>query len=327
MQTRVPSPARYVIFLCLAALAACGDSVPSRSLAPASPTMGKSSSGSTQRILLVSDIDAVGNYDVYSMNPDGTGILRLTSNPAFDGYPVISPDGKRIAFISMRDRAGGDIYVMNTDGTNVVRHTFGPGAFRTPSWSKDGKQLVFSSTRDGATPDAGNLADYEVYVMNADGTGIKRLTDNDYADNQAVWSPDGRRIAFLSGRDHQGTFANDLYVMNVDGTNVTRVTEQPGALLSPSWDPRSRRIAFSLDDDGPNGGIYVVSLDTFGQTRVTTRQFSLDNGPSWSPDGNQLAYSCEVLGSAQLCVVNADGTGRVQLTNDLHSHMEVRWSR
>ena len=142
-----------------------------------------------------------------------------------------------------------------------------------------------------------------------------------------MWSPDGRQIAFLSGRDHYGTFANDLYVMNVDGTNVTRLTEQPGALLLPSWDPHSRRIAFSLDDDGPNAGIYFVSLDTFGQTRVTTHALSLDNGPSWSPDGNMLAYSCEVLGPAQLCLVNADGTGRVQLTNDLHPHLEVRWCR
>jgi len=312
----------------VATIAACADDAsPTRTMEPATAGFAKNGTGSSQRILFAGDLDDVGNYDVYSMNADGTGILRLTNSPAFDGDPVFSPDRRRIAFMSGRDRVAGDIYVMNADGSNVVRLTFGPGAFRTPSWSKDGKQLVVSSTRDAVNPDAANLVDYDVYVMNADGSGIKRLTDNDYMDYQATWSPDGRQIAFVSGRDHAGTNANDLYVMNVDGTNVTRVTEQPGGILLPSWDPHSRRIAFSLDDDGPNAGIYFVSLETLGQTRVTTHTLSLDNGPSWSPDGTQLAYSCEVGGPLQVCVVNADGTGRVQLTTGLRSHSEVRWGR
>jgi len=206
--------ARCFAVITIATLAACAnDSASSHLLAPASPTLAKSGGGSTQRILFSANIDAINSsftLDVYSMNPDGTGITRLTNSSAFDGEARWSPDGKRIAFASNRDKAGGDIYVMNADGSHVTRLTSDPGFFEEPTWSKDGKQIAFVSTRDAADPTAFNTADYEIYVMNEDGTNIVRLTNNSVADGQPAWSADGRQIAFVSARDHVGTGATDL---------------------------------------------------------------------------------------------------------------------
>ena len=163
--------------------------------------------------------------------------------------------------------------------------------------------------------------------MNADGTNVRRNTNHDSMDAQAVWSADGRQIAFVSGRDPPGTGANDLYVMNADGTNVTRLTNQTTDLAYLSWDPHSRRLAFSLDPDSPDAGIYSILPDGTGLVRLTTTALSTDIGPSWSPDGTHLAYTCGLGGLTQICAINADGTGRVQLTNGPGAHNNVRWTR
>ena len=311
-----------------AALVACSDAgTPTHPVAPVAPSLGKNIGGSNQRILFSGDIEISANYELYSMNPDGTGITRLTNSPAFDSDGAWSPDGKRIAFASDRDRPGGDIYVMNADGTNVVRLTSGPGSTGAPSWSKDGKQIVFTSTRDGANPSTFSHDDLEIYVMNADGGGIKRLTDNHVMDASPVWSPDGRQLAFVSRRDHPGTETSDLYVMNVDGTSVTRLTNQTGWATSPSWDPHSRRIAFSVDDGAADLGIFTIMPDGTGLKRLTLNDVSHDQEPSWSADGSALAYACSQGGHAQVCSIKADGTGRAQLTNGFGQHIAVLWTR
>ena len=94
----------------------------------------------------------------------------------------------------------------------------------SPTWSPDGSRIAFDSERDG------NL---EVYVMNADGTGQTRLTDNPAADGVPAWSPDGSRIAFMSNRD--GDY--EIYVMNTDGSGQTRLTVNSAADVAPAWSP------------------------------------------------------------------------------------------
>ncbi len=214
-------------------------------IGPSSPaSFGKNVSGSNQKILFETTRD--GNTEVYSINPDGTGATRLTNDPGVDRDAVWSPDGKRIAFRSTRDNSLGEIYVMNADGTEVVRLTNSVGSNAEPSWSKSGQQIVFISTRAAVDPTKFKSDDFDLYVMNDDGSNVVRLTDDKTGNFSPVFSPDGRSIAFTSARDHAGAPGVDLYLMNVDGTNVTRLTFQNGVANYPSWDPHSRRLAFSI---------------------------------------------------------------------------------
>jgi Tol biopolymer transport system component len=127
--------------------------------------------------------------DIYTMNPDGNGQTNLTSNAWNDFDPTWSPDGRKMAFTTNRDgdHSSYAAYTMNPDGTSPARITDG----RVSGWSPDGTRLLITDTADG---------DSEIYTVNADGTGRRRLTDNSFNDLKPVWSPDGRRIVFSSQR-------------------------------------------------------------------------------------------------------------------------------
>jgi TolB protein len=320
------SIARPLLALCALGVAACSDdaTLPLPTAVTPVPVLAKNTGGSKQRILFTSMRD--GNDEIYSMNPDGSSVTRLTNHPAPDVLGAWSPDGKRIAFTSARDNPLGDIYTMNSDGTGIVRLTFGPGSNQVASWSKDGRQLVFNSTRDGVDVANSTFEDLEIYTMNADGSGVTRLTFNTVRDVYPVWAPDGRRIAFTSGQDHLGTSATDLYVMNVDGSGVTRLTFQDGTVELPSWDPHSQRIAFSTAFATANG-VYVFGFGDTGLTRLTFGASGDDQWATWSSDGSQLAFVSDRDGNMEIYSMNADGTGQTRLTNNASGDAFPRWSR
>jgi TolB protein len=171
--------------------------------------------------------DDLNNQDVYVIGADGTGLTRLTTDPADDTSPRFSPDGARIAFSSIRDRVPNEvnyeIYVMNADGSGQTRVTNNTKFDHGPAWSPDGTRIAFTSRRDD---------NFEVYVMNADGSGQTRLTVNGEQDSDPEWSPDGTRIAFLSSRD--GRFG-EIYTMKPDGTDLVNLTNAEYFDMDPSW--------------------------------------------------------------------------------------------
>ena len=252
-----------------------------------------------------------GNFDIYVMNADGSGVIRLTDDPASDGLPIWSLDGQKILFISRRD-GNRDIYVMNADGSGVTRLT-DSGADEMPSWSPDGRKIVFSSHRSRRGPD--------IYVMNADGSGVTQLTDNPQnLDEHPSWSPDGRKIAFIRNPDGR----DDLYVMNADGSGVEQLTEDYALDSWPSWSPDGRKIAFSSDGAG-NLDIYVINADGSGLTRLTDDPAD-DSITSWSPDGQRIAFSSERGGNWDIYVMNADGSGVTRLTDNPAYDGAPNWS-
>ena len=213
------------------------------------------------------------------MNADGQDIRRLTDSDIgsfVSSFPSWSPNGQRIAFHAYRDK-NHDIYVMNADGSEQKRLTNNRPYNDHPFWSPDGKKIAFIAVRDGnaaqLTPDQRR----EIYVMNADGSEQNNLTNNPGFDANFSWSPDGKKIAFVSLRD--GNL--EIYVMNADGSEQKRLTKDPVEDAIPSWSPDGKKIVFRSYRDR-NYEIYVMNADGSEQKNLTNNP-GYDAAPSWSP--------------------------------------------
>ena len=246
--------------------------------------------------------------DIYRMDLDGGGRRRLTSHPTIDSAPAVSPDGTRIAFESERD-GNFDIYVMDVDGGGVTRLTDDPARDFAPAWSPDGQRIAFTSDR-------GNRASADVWIMNADGSGLERVTDDlanwapqfspdgrqlavqvnrdvvvidletgerrqltaDQRDGMnPTWSPDGRRIAFVSTRNRRA----EIFTMTADGGDQqVLVSMAAGNVIDPRWSPDGAHVAFVLVPDVPPDAegeqraeyapaIYTVEVGSGVVTRIS----------------------------------------------------------
>jgi Tol biopolymer transport system component len=233
---------------------------------------------SSQEIYMLSVANKTqGNFD--------RSVTRLTNHPENnDNLPAWSPDGKRIAFSSYREE-NWDIYVLDVEdlpqGTvsdKLTRLTIHPDNDLAPTWSPDGTRLAFTHVED--TNGNGYLDGQdtgEIYMMNADGSNMIRLTDNLANEGGPAWSPDGTRIAFWSTRDAN----QEIYVMNADGSGQMNLSNHLAKDTHPTWSPDSRRLAFVSDRDG-NDEIYLMNADGSGQTNLTHNP-AQDQDPAWGP--------------------------------------------
>ncbi|MGH7569412.1 MAG: TolB family protein [Gemmatimonadales bacterium] len=171
---------------------------------------------------------ALYDYDLYTANADGSDTRRLTRNPGYDAEGTLSPDGRRIVFTSLRD-GDLDIYTMNVGGSDVRRLTRTLGYDGGPFFSPDGRLIVYRAYHPASARDS---ADYttllgrnlvrpsrmELWVMNVDGTGQRRVTDLGGASFAPYFHPDGRRIIFASNHKDPRSRNFDLYLVNLDGS-------------------------------------------------------------------------------------------------------------
>ncbi len=223
----------------------------------------------------------------------------------FQTWPAWSPDGKLIAFVSRRDGPG-HIFVMNADGTGARRVTTSPMEDDHPSWSADGKKIVFG--REGAlfvvpsaggpakrvgkgfgnaadpawSPDGKHIAyDYrrpgfnirEIWLMNADGTGIRKLTNLGAKSALPAWSPDGSQIAYESDAAAPGKAANIFTVELANGQSA-HLSESDIDEIQPTWAPDGVTVTFARD-----GSLWNVGFNQ--ETKLT--EGPNDSAPAWNP--------------------------------------------
>lgn len=253
---------------------------------------------------LVFQSNAAGNWDLYTMRLDGSGLRPIVASPAADITPVFSPAGDRIAFVSERDGQR-EVYLCDLDGGRQRRVTSDEGHDLHPVWSPDGTRLMFSSNRGNANPD-----DYDLYSMRSDGGDLVRITSGPDVDTYGSWSPDGTRI--VTRRVLAGTSDNEVFVLDADGSNARNLTKDPASYDGwPVWSPDGQRIAFAA---GPPGRAphRIQLMDADGGNRVVLTDaaapggFVYDTQPCFSPDGRRLAftrYRPTARESAEICVL------------------------
>jgi TolB protein len=169
-----------------------------------------------------------------------------------------------------------------------------------PAWSPDGTQILFNTNRDDG--------DFEVYVMNTDGTDPLRLTHQAGNDVGPMWSPDGNRIAFFSyGLRNE----SDIYVMNADGSDPIRVTSMAGDEFVPDWSPDGSRILFETEN-----GLHLINVDGTNLVRLSTSESRFEDlMSSWSADGRIAFTSTRRSTFRDIFVMDEDGSNVVNFTN------------
>ena len=227
--------------------------------------------------------------------------------------PSWSPDGKKIAFVSMRNGGINQIYVMDSNGENVRRITHGIFDLN-PAWSPDGRTIAYDGREEGEE-------NRKIHLIGPDGTNRRRLANDILSwDMAATWSPDSQRIAFLSSR---GIWGNEIYVMDADGTNQKRLTRDGWDDRRPVWSPDGSKIAFCVLGDA-NSFIVVMNSDGSDRKRLSEEARDEVRGgnvyPAWSPDGSKIAYSAGKVGQIdgwEIHLMTADGKHLKRLT---HAH-------
>lgn len=241
--------------------------------------------------------DPSGLWQVWVAGAGLVGARRLTDESADSGWPVWSPDGNKIAFDSSRTDPNpddssevNDIFVMNPDGTDVTKLTDSHGVSADPAWSPDGSLMAFDADRGEPSAEQG------IYVMNADGTGLRRITTlpaGATADSAPRFSPDGQQLVFTRYRGDGQAEKAALYVVRLDGMQLRRLTSFAIHAGDADWSPNGRKIMFEAYPSPKSyGDIFVVRAGGGVPRNITRNPVGIAGSadPVWAPDGTKVMF-------------------------------------
>ena len=264
--------------------------------------------------------------DLYRVDPATGGIeLILSSTTEELREPERSPDGSRLVYQSEAPVGIPQIFVLEDGRSRQLTHLLG-GAFE-PAWSTDGSQIAFAA---GSYRGRGQRRDTDIFVMDADGSHIRRVAGTARNDGHPDWSADGSRIAFHS-RNHSGIPRGVIWVVSVHDGELTRLTRGNGA--DPAWSPDGRRIAYSrLPGSGINGRmpfapLWVMRAVGTGKRalhRWRRRWGVCEFDPSWSPDGSSIAFIDRGSGSSRIGIIDVRTRESTYLATP-HSVADLSW--
>jgi Tol biopolymer transport system component len=304
--------------------------------------------GVNGRIAFVRWNEATGdNFSLWTANPDGSHQTLAAALPSPFGDSDWSADGRHLAFDFFDASSDEQIAVVDPDGSHLRQLTFGQDLHETPSYSPDGSQIIYDSSL--LRPEEPGFHT-TLWVMNADGSDQRPLpgASTDAFDVEPHFSPDGRSIAFVRIRKGMGTVGNQqaaLLVMRRDGSGVRQLTSWGRSieLGNSPWSPDGRWITYwdAADIAAPlashtgagqaSRSVHLIHPDGTGDR--TLYQGVADTGgarPTFSPDGTKVMFQCltgEPFFDSDLCVVNSDGTGVVDLTNTPSTPVEHHYEK
>jgi Tol biopolymer transport system component len=277
--------------------------------------------GTNGRIAFASD--AAGDFDIWTMNPNGSGLFNVTNTagaPGFDIEPDWSPDGTKIAFRGGRGAAA-EIYTVNADGTGLTQLTSNAVKDYAPAWSPDGSMIAFASNRND--PDPANCislsgCNTDIFVMPATGGSPTQVTFDTGEDEYPQFTPDGSLIAYNG--DLGGAFA--IYTVDLTTLATTKLTTDSLGAGDPDYSPDGTKIvfesnfAFCKKPKDCASEVFVMNADGGGVTQITRKPGqNYDSG--WSPQGDKVVFTHannQPGTRQQIYLSNPDGTGITRLT-------------
>jgi TolB protein len=251
--------------------------------------------------------------EIYISDYDGAAQRRITITRNLNNFAVWAPDGRAVAYTSWRQ--GFPNILVSYIYTGTPPATPAGGTPNAHNWlavfSPDGTRLAFTSNRNGNP---------ELYVINLDGTNLRRLTNHPAADTTPTWSPTGTEIAFVSDRSG----SPQVYVVGADGTGLRRISSE-SYCDRPTWSPAPfNEIAYAART-GPGNDIKIYEVAT-GQVRQLTFGEGTNESPAFAPNGRHLAFSTTRWGRTQIAVMGRDGNDVRQITRD-GNNFAPNWSR
>jgi len=248
--------------------------------------------------------------EIFMMDYDGFGLRQVTQNGSLNLAPVMSPDGKRLAFVSYRSGSP-RLYILSEDSSMVDVSPKGADLCAAPDWSADGKQIAFSAARGG---------DSDIFVYDTAGGTLRQVTFSPASDTSPTWSPSGREIAFTSDR----TGRPQIYVIDAEGANVRRLTFDGPYNDQASWSPQGDRIAFA-GWVGDHFDIFVIDPAT-GASQKLTEGSGYNENPRWSADGRHLVFTSNRVGIYQIYTMDDNGGRQMRLRTPFET-FGPDWSR